>query len=93
MCWDGTGAAKWCAMAIGNKIGHCISFSKEMLATVSLITMATVWHDDPIRLCAQPPTTAQIWCYVAGRDRFPSGAPVLTHRGLIPSPSPSEGGI
>ena len=34
--------------------------SREMLAAVCLITMATVWHDDPVRLCTWPPTTAQI---------------------------------
>ena len=32
--------------------------SEEMLAC--LITMATVWHDDSLRLCTQPPTVAQI---------------------------------
>ena len=34
--------------------------SKEMLAAAPLMTMATVWYDDPIRLQTQPPTTAQI---------------------------------
>ena len=35
-------------------------FSKEMLATVHLITSAMVWCDGPIRLHTRPPTTAQI---------------------------------
>ena len=34
--------------------------SKEMLATVCLITSATVWCDDPVKLHTRPPTTAQI---------------------------------
>ena len=45
--------------------------SEEMLATVHLITMATIWHDDPVRLHNWPPTTAQIWDYIAVRDRHP----------------------
>ena len=34
--------------------------SEEMLAVAHLIMSATVWHDDPIRLCTRPPTAAQI---------------------------------
>ena len=34
--------------------------NKEMLAAVCLITMATAWPDNPIRLHTQPPTATQI---------------------------------
>ena len=49
--------------------------SKKILAMACLVTMGTVWHDDIIRLCTQPPTAVQIKEYVTVRDRHPSGTP------------------
>ena len=56
--------------------------SEEMLSAVCLITMATVWCDDPISLHIQPPTAAQIQDYIAMRDRCPSGASAPTPQGV-----------
>ena len=67
--------------------------SEEMLATAHLVTMAMVWHDDPVRQQTQPPTAAKIKEYVTTRDRHPSGTPALMLSGdLVPPSSPSEGG-
>ena len=58
-----------------------------------LVTMAMVWHDDPVRLHTWPPTAVQIKEYVATRNRHPSSTPALIPSGdLIPPSSPSEGG-
>ena len=67
--------------------------SKEMLAMACLVTMAMVWHDDPIRLYYQPPTAAQIKEFITRSDRCPSGTLALIPSGhLVPSSSPSEEG-
>ena len=31
--------------------------SEEMLATACVVTKATAWHDEPIKLCTCPPST------------------------------------
>ena len=69
-----------------------IHSSKEMLPAACLITTATVWHGDAIRLCTWPPTAAQIQDYVAMRDRHPSAAPAPIPQGFDSSTFPSEGG-
>ena len=67
--------------------------SEEMLAAVCLITSAIVWHDYPIRVHTRPSTAAQIWDYVAVRDRWPCSASVpIPEGGLIPPPLPSDRG-
>ena len=69
MCWDGT------------VIAFCSS--KEMLAMTHLITSATAWHDDPVRLSTRPPTAAQIWDYIAVRDKESLWCPAPTHEGFV----------
>ena len=63
--------------------------SSEMLATMHLFT--TAWHDESIRLCVYPPTSAQVREYMASRSRCPSGtqAPIQSEEG-VPKLSPSE---
>ena len=56
-----------------------------------LFTLATAWHDGPIKIHVCPPTGAQVREYVALRGRHPSSDQVPIPSGEeVPQFSPSE---
>ena len=59
-----------------------------MRATICLITAATVWHDEPIKIHVHPPIGALVREYVALRGRHPCGAQVQILGGEVVSQSP-----
>ena len=59
-----------------------------MLATVCLVTKATAWHDESIKLHTCPPSTTHLRAYAAGRNAHPSGTQSLTPEGEKVSQSP-----
>ena len=66
--------------------------SEEMLALSHFVTMATVWHVDPVRLLIQPSTAVKIKEFITARERHPSSTSALIPSwDLVPPSSPSEG--
>ena len=57
--------------------------SEDMLATVCLVMMATVWHDVPIKLHTCPPTAIHIRAYMAGRSACPYSTQSPTPEGEV----------
>ena len=61
------------------------------MAASHLFTVATVWHDEPIKICVHPPTGARVREYVVSRGRCPSGAPTQILGGEAVSQSSPRG--
>ena len=64
-----------------------------MMAVMCLFTVATVWHDEPMKFHVCPPTGTQVREYVAVRGRHPSGTQAQIPVGKVvpslPSVSPT----
>ena len=60
-------------------------YGSDMMATMCCLTVATVWHGEPIKLCTCPPMNTQVKDYVATRSSHPSGTEVhVLGKGWIP---------
>ena len=42
--------------------------SEETLVMVHMVTKATAWHEEPIKLHTSPPSTTHLRAYIAGRN-------------------------
>ena len=74
----GPGTPRWCVLDLETKALLAFHSTSEMMAATCLLGVATVWHDEPIRLCINPATTTHLRAYVAERGAYPSCTQIPT---------------
>ena len=62
-----------------------------MLALMHMVSKATAWHEEPLKLCTSPPSTTHLRAYIAGRNVHHSGTQPPTQEGEgVPKSHPSS---